>query len=1194
MSIKNLDDQLRPPCVSERVAFLAPFDYQININYPYTYRENLNHFLPTKINNPPFSAFGVPFFWMSKKGANELIENNILPVNIELERKFEEDNQIKTDWINSFNNQKMIMDWFYGHVKPDESLCFFYAKKVPFCEDEKRVIIGVGLVKNVDNYREYDYKEEREYRGLIWERSIHHSIRPDFENGFILPYHQALKMVEENPELEFDPSELAVVPPKGKISEFSYVTEHVSNDTAIDVLLSCDESLKKAVEYKIKGPWEKSIHWINEQLDKLWKMRGPYPGMGSALTALGFSLGNFIAMELEKLRNDEEDPWDLLEKVMINPDQYLSSNLAGEVKDMKDIWEVLSSEEKDLLKLLSRFDISIFQAKMIFLPEYREKMGLIFEDKDILENPYLIYELSKHTIEPVEFLTVDHGVLPSLDMYRKFPLPDISMIESSMDWRRIRALIVEILDDATDFGHSLLPQDRIIQYSNEIQLDPPCKLNEKILRAKEKYFKDVIEKVEMADGKVAYQLSDIKEIGNYIKNVIHSRRNSKRILTETDWEKILYLKLDSIEGPISKAIDSELEERAREEKAAALREIAESRISVLVGSAGTGKTTLLSILCQQEEIRKKGILLLAPTGKARVRMEQAIGLSSRKDPKVKAFNVAQFLIKSKRYNPLTGRFLLNGESKQKVAETVIIDESSMLTEEMLAALLESMKGYKRLILVGDQFQLPPIGTGRPFVDIITELKPENIDYKFPRVGPCYAELTQNRRQIGVKRDDIQLANWFKGGSVESSEDEVFDILTGAKTSDFVQIHCWEEENDFKKLLFKIIEQELSLKNGNDYKTFNNSLGAINGYFKVGSAIKAEEWQILSPVRNRTHGVSEINRMIHQRFKGFYARKCQDDYNKPNPAGIEGIVWGDKVINIKNQFLGAWNTNKKEPEEGYLANGEIGLLVEISKIKNKFFALKFEFASQPGITYSFFNSLQPMHSKFKYQDDDESSSLELAYALTIHKAQGSEFGKVILVIPRNSFNLSRELIYTALTRQKQGIIILYQGDPQELMNYSDEKWSETLRRFTNLFQAPKPREVKDRTDLFLEDRLINRTLRGEDVRSKSELIIANMLHSENIDYEYEPVIEFNNEVRRPDFVIYNDDSGETYYWEHLGMCRNREYRDGWRRKEQWYRKNQILPYKEGGGENGVLLISKDTKRGGIDSKEIEKLIKIIKA
>lgn len=1193
ISINDLDEERRPACMGERMAFMAPFDYHITINYPYTYRENLNHFLPTMINNPPYSASGVPFNWMSKRGARKLIEDNILPVDMEQEKKFERDNKIKTEWINTLNNQKMIMDWFFDHVKPQSTLCFFYAKKVPFCEDQSRVILGVGRLKQVDPYIEYDYSEEREYRGIVWERSIHHSIRPGFEDGFILPYHQAMKMAEENPDLEFDPSELAVIPPSGKIPEFSYVTEHVSNDTAIDVLLACAESLKKAIEYGIKGSWENSLRWINEQLAELWKMRGPYPGMGSALSALGFSTGNFIAMELENQRQDDEDPWELMENIFNEPENYLSANLAAEVKDMKDIWEILSSEEKDLLKLISRFEISILQASIILLPEIREKLGLHFEDGDILKNPYLIYEFTRHTEEPVGFLTVDHGVLPDLDIRNTFPLPEQSRVESEIDWRRIRALTVELLEEASYNGHSLLPRNVIIERINEMQMVPPCKVNEKIFRAREKYFEGIIEVMKMANEDTSYQLSEINEIGQFIRIKIQARKNGKRIINDIDWEDLLFSTLEKEHESIDKAIDPEMELKARNEKAAALREIAESRVSVLLGSAGTGKTTLLSILCQQEEIRNKGILLLAPTGKARVRMEQALGLSSRKDSHIKAYNVAQFLVKSGRYDGVTHRFILNGEPPKRVAGTVIIDEASMLTEQMLAALLESMKGYDRLILVGDRFQLPPIGTGRPFVDIITELKPENIDESFPRVGPCYAELTQNRRQTGTKRADIQMASWFRGGPVNATEDEIFDILTGSKKSEYIDIYSWEDPEEFKNLIFDILTQELELEDEFDYRTFNNSFGAFNGSFRVGSAEGAENWQILSPVRNRMHGVTEINRMIHQRFKGAFARKCRHDWKKPDPAGIEGIVWGDKVINIRNQSLDSWNTEKREKTDGYLANGEIGILVETPRINNKYHLLKFEFSSQPGFTYSFFNNLKPMGNKYYRMDEDDGPSLELAYALTIHKAQGSEFGKVILVIPRNSFTISRELIYTALTRQKDGIVILYEGDPRELMNYSDNKWSETDQRFTNIFQTPHPRPVKDKKDLFLEDRLINRTLRGEDVRSKSELIIANMLHSNDIDYEYEPVLEINGETRRPDFVIYDDDSGETYYWEHLGMCTNKGYRNDWKRKEQWYRKNDILPHKEGGGKNGVLLTTRDTKKGGINSEEIENVVKIVK-
>lgn len=1200
-SLDELDDNQYPACISERMAFMSPFEYNLTIKYPYTYRPKLSHFLPTKIRNPPYSASTIPFYWLSKKGIKAFLESDILQVSMEDEKEFENDNDIKTDWTNVFNNQKLIIDWFYNQIIPEKSLCFFYAKKVPFVEEQSRIIIGVGRVKKIDDYKEYDYKENRKYRGLIWERMVHHSIRPDFEDGFILPYHQAIKFAEENPDIEFDPLELAVYPPKGKIGEFSYVSEHVSSDSAIDVILSCAESLKKAKKIGIKGPWDKSLSWINLQIGELWKMRGPYPGMGSALTALGFSLGNFIAMELSDQRKLDEDPWILLEESFQEPDKYYTSEIAGEVKSMKDVWEILTSEEKDLLKLISRFDLSPLQASMLLLPEKREEFGLNFNDNDILENPYQIFEQTRHTIDPVSFLTIDHGVLPGHEIAKKFPLPDQSKIESELDWRRIRALISEILEEASYNGHSLLPQNLIIEKSKEFQLDPPCNLNGKIILAKEKFFSEIIEKVEMADGNLAYQLKEISEKVNFIRSKILSRKKGKRNLSNIEWEKLLFNYLEK-KHPLEKSKDPEAEKAAREEKAVALREIAESRVSVLIGSAGTGKTTLLSILCQEDEIRERGILLLAPTGKARVKMEQALDLSTRKDPKIKAYNVAQFLVKSGRYDGETGRFLSNDEPPKRVGETVIIDEASMLTEEMLASLLQSIKGYKRLILVGDRYQLPPIGTGRPFVDIITEFKPESLDdNQFPKVGDSYAELTINRRQTLEecgKRYDIQLANWFRGGSLLSTDDKIFDILNGLDKSDCLKIHQWKSPEEFSDLLFKILKTELNLNADNDFRTFNNSLGAINGVFKVGAAKKAENWQILSPVRNRTHGVSEINRSIHQKFKSAYVRssrsrdnkkKKYDDYTKKaQPAGSEEIVWGDKVINIQNQSIGAWNIKDKKNEDGYLANGEIGIFVDKTPIKNKFFALKFEFSSQQGLEYSFFDSLTPMNSKYKFKNsDEEQPSLELAYALTVHKAQGSEFGKVILVIPRNSFNMSRELIYTALTRQQEGIVILYEGNPIDLMDYSEEKWSETNQRFTNLFQAPHPRQVKDKKDLFLEDRLINRALRGEDVRSKSELIIANILYHHGIDYEYEGVLEFDGEVRRPDFIVEDDDSGEIYYWEHLGMLNNLGYRQNWEKKKKWYHKHGI---NEDGGENGTLIVSVDNTKGGIYSEEIEKLLK----
>ncbi len=116
-----------------------------------------------------------------------------------------------------------------------------------------------------------------------------------------------------------------------------------------------------------------------------------------------------------------------------------------------------------------------------------------------------------------------------------------------------------------------------------------------------------------------------------------------------------------------------------------------SRISVLMGSAGTGKSTLLKALCDIEPVRDSGILQLAPTGKARVRLEQASGMPG------KGQTIAQFLNGLSRYDGATGRYYMNSAaSKSAVHKTVVIDESSRLTEEQLAAVLDAVSGVDHL------------------------------------------------------------------------------------------------------------------------------------------------------------------------------------------------------------------------------------------------------------------------------------------------------------------------------------------------------------------------------------------------------------------------------------------------------------------------------------------------------------------
>ena len=121
------------------------------------------------------------------RGFQELKDEMELPLNEDLENEFEKENKLPTDWTNVYYNQKLIIDWFFNHIQPESSLCFFYAKKVPFVEDQNRIIVGVGRVKEIGPDKEYDYSHDSYFRGLLWERPVKHSIRPDFEDDLF--YH---------------------------------------------------------------------------------------------------------------------------------------------------------------------------------------------------------------------------------------------------------------------------------------------------------------------------------------------------------------------------------------------------------------------------------------------------------------------------------------------------------------------------------------------------------------------------------------------------------------------------------------------------------------------------------------------------------------------------------------------------------------------------------------------------------------------------------------------------------------------------------------------------------------------------------------------------------------------------------------------------------------------------------------------
>jgi hypothetical protein len=321
------------------------------------------------------------------------------------------------------------------------------------------------------------------------------------------------------------------------------------------------------------------------------------------------------------------------------------------------------------------------------------------------------------------------------------------------------------------------------------------------------------------------------------------------------------------------------------------------------------------------------------------------------------------------------------------------------------------------------------------------------------------------------------------------------------------------------------------------------------------------------VRNHDFGTTEINRRIQAKYRGGMLNHSKRKGIKP--FGEQEIVWTDKVI----QAVNCRKTSYPKGQDGldYVANGEIGLVVQTSEGSGgRGDSLKVQFSTQPA-------------SSYYYPRSDVDGQLELAYALTVHRSQGSDFDIVFLVLPRNASTLSRELLYTGLTRFRQKMVLLIERDTAVLERLRNPQCSDTLLRNTNMFVlAVRPESV----DRYYAEHLIHRTRpspahpQGIMVRSKSEVIVADILTSLGISCEYEQKLTSRDDptdFRLPDFTVSFE--GDTFYWEHLGMLSVPSYKEQWDRKRQWYEDNGYLDR---------VITSEDGLDGSIDAAEIERI------
>jgi len=1162
-------DQDRLPCLSERGTFMSPLGYTVVKRHPYRENRALRGTLhDTAVTLPGYAFEAVPFRWLNRESLAQEIGHDRVPLfNQNAEDAANEALNYDPPWVMDGGNQRAIIDAFFEPVSPADSLVFVYLKHSPLQEQRTdRLLVGAARVTRITPPPMWNQSGNPPFSSSMWETIIEHSLRPDMAGGILLPYQQLIPLMDDGAEI----GRALAWAPEGRDVEFSYVTEHLSDDAAIEGLSVLQSAADGMRELGIDIP-DAGRQWLQDQVERLWQLRGPAPGLPGVLKMIGVQQPYVAARAVLTEAGDDTDPWQLLMAVLADP-AGASAPLRPHVGALQArVWRKVPPGRQAVLRLLSGLDISPVQVEMLLGSETEVELAA----EDLLDNPYLASTCSYGMAEHVPFATVDRALFPPDYVTWKPPLPDEVKLEGHLDRRRIEALLTDVLERQGWQGDTVVPHGEAIALANEVLLAQPPGLTTTILAGLDLDHEGVsnwddwspLSSVTMADGTPAYKLTRFEATSSVIRDWIREQESRASLGAVTDARRVLDRALDRNQD-VTGAID-ELEERARTEKAAGLSALHNAPLSVLIGSAGTGKTTLLRALVEYPGVAAGNVLLLAPTGKARVQLETKVKLPAR--------TLASYLSDTQRYDGDTGRYLIWGDQQPRHRYAlVIIDEASMLTEEMLAATLDSLTGVKRLILVGDPRQLPPIGPGRPFVDLVSKLRPE----AFPgwvRVAPGYVELQVPRRQLADgshgTRHDLELAAWFGDNTRGAGDEAIWADLAADHDLPTLRYVPWGDRSAVEALTDELGRNlGLDVGPGTDMaRAFALTYGAVvSGAYlnwQAGAGEHAEDWQVLAPTRSRAFGTVELNRHVKRTYRAGDTSWAQRDTprgNIPRPIGPELIVRGDKVMQTTNKHLKAW------PRQGamnYVANGEIGVAIGFvtpaKKTPKGKLQLSVEFSSQPGFQYSYWPS------------GSDDPLLELAWAVTVHKSQGSEFGTTFLVLPARA-NVSRELMYTALTRQKDKVVILHEGTLADLRDLAQPWRSETARRLTDLFQPPDPVALQIRGSARRFDRkLLHVSANGIPMASKNEVIIAGLLDQltpGHWQYE-EPLAGADGRVVLPDFTISASD-GRTVYWEHAGMLDLPDYARKWELKKAWYADNGILPHDQGGGSNGTLMWTDD--------------------
>jgi hypothetical protein len=1154
-------NSVKVPCRGEICVF-SKKGYDVGFEHPLKVKGIPGYDLdPTLIEGAPFSFYPAPYRWMNVDNYNSIREKENLALRDLSNEDLYYPSGRKKNWIDDVRLQGPLLRCFWSKPEENKSFVVFYVNSTPAVEDTKRVVVGIGRLKKIFKQTFYGKSAERPGPNYVWQRRLTHNFPKE---GFRLPYQEYI-------EQGVDPKDISLVIPPEYENEFKYVIEHVTDGA---MLFLC-ERLSKTVEQiqddiskgrvKLGGNWKKHHAWLQRTIEELWENRGKYPGIGSVLRFLGFSRG--VTYHSEVLIPMEKENEDILEHVLgiLDGDKKPEKGYQKDFEDSKRKWNAYSKDEtkRNLLKLLMKLEISEDQVDRIIKEDRRFKSGIRFDGRAIVDNPYLIAENDKGLYEENEKISSERISLDTIDqaMVPLFYSPEKYQLD---DDRRIRAIMIEELRKASEEGNTFLSMKKIVERVRERFLgERQCNPDLYLIKANKSFYEKRLEFLGENDEFVA-----LKEIRDH--EIVVSRTIKEMVGVTYDeeapnWEAIMDQRFgDVFDSPLG----YELEQRSRNEKMKALNTIYANKFLALTGRAGTGKTEVLTILIEglirRVGLASKDLLVLAPTGKARVRIKKnlrELGLEN-----VQPKTIHQHL---NQYDWLDENFELKSTGgRKKAVSTVIIDESSMLPVDLFATLIKSIElsRVKRFVMIGDPNQLPPIGPGRPFDDIVKWLA-ENKETSI-HIADLKARVRHGVK--GKESVSLRLADGFLRDFKSKDIEEVYSIIGKGNLdeNDDLHFYSWTDHNDLLAKLDHVME-EIGIA---DHDSYLKSVGIIDH-----DASQCESWQVLSPVKYKeVSGTIPLNSYLQDKFLGDnLARwRTQGYYDRgkryPKPFGkTKDIIHHDKVIQIRNTRKLKCFPNKREP---YVANGEIGTARWTFGYGRLRHVMNVSFSDQPEFSYSY------------HRGEHERSvemNLELAYAITIHKSQGSDFDNVILVIPQRAFNISMEMMYTALTRFKERTYLLVQDGLETLERYRHVSSSETDRRNTFLFKIAVGEDVED---IPYAEYRIHTTKNGFLVRSKSEVIIANELINAGIpltEDSYEEKLYSKDdpyEYKLPDFTF--EHKGKKYYWEHFGMLAMESYRKSTEAKLKWYEDNGYMPN---------LITSKDGLDGSINSQQIDAII-----